>query len=137
MIEIRFNNKKTNPIIIRKGISMGYLICKSCGGRYDLQPGESPDDFESCQCRGELDYYDDQGLKQPILSREKKGMHPLLKTIIIIVGGILLFSYVFVPSIALLFMGMKYMGPTYFFTLFFGILIAIILVLVWYFRRRS
>jgi hypothetical protein len=114
---------------------MGYVKCKSCNGRYDLEPEESPDDFESCQCGGELEYYDDQERKQPINSDKKKRMPPLLKIIIIIGGGFILFSYVFVPPIALLFMGITYMGPIYFFILFFGILITIIL-LIWYFKRR-
>ncbi|AEG17290.1 hypothetical protein [Methanobacterium paludis] len=35
----------------------GYLICKKCGGYYELQPGESPEDFDSCQCGGKLEYY--------------------------------------------------------------------------------
>ena len=38
---------------------MGYLICKKCGGYYELQPGESPDDFsDECECGGELIYSD-------------------------------------------------------------------------------
>jgi hypothetical protein len=36
---------------------MSYLLCKLCGGYYELAEGESPDDFERCQCRGELEYY--------------------------------------------------------------------------------
>ncbi len=43
---------------------MGYLKCKSCGGRYDLQPGELPGDFESYHCAGELQFYDDSGHKR-------------------------------------------------------------------------
>ena len=35
---------------------MGYLICKNCGGFYELQPDESPGDFSQCQCGGELVY---------------------------------------------------------------------------------
>lgn len=35
---------------------MGYLICENCGGYYELQPGEYPDDFEKCQCGGKLQY---------------------------------------------------------------------------------
>jgi hypothetical protein len=34
----------------------GYLICEKCGGYYQLQPDESPDDFGKCQCGGELEY---------------------------------------------------------------------------------
>lgn len=32
------------------------LICKSCGGYYKLESGESADDFDKCQCGGELKY---------------------------------------------------------------------------------
>ena len=38
-------------------INMGFLKCKSCGGRYDLQPGELPGDFDVCHCGGEIEYY--------------------------------------------------------------------------------
>ncbi len=35
--------------------SPGYLICEKCGGYYELQPGESPDDFaDDCECGGKL-----------------------------------------------------------------------------------
>ncbi|MBP2045930.1 hypothetical protein J2756_001168 [Methanobacterium aggregans] len=37
-------------------VETGYLVCKNCGGYYKLQPGESPDDFDRCQCGGELEY---------------------------------------------------------------------------------
>ncbi len=36
----------------------GYLFCKTCNGYYELQPGESASNFESCQCGGELKYID-------------------------------------------------------------------------------
>lgn len=34
----------------------GYLVCEQCGGYYELQEGESPEDFEACECGGELKY---------------------------------------------------------------------------------
>lgn len=37
----------------------GYLVCSSCGGFYKLQEGESPFDFESCECGGKLKYTND------------------------------------------------------------------------------
>ncbi len=38
---------------------MGYLICDKCGGYYELQPGEKPEDFSNeCECGGELFYSD-------------------------------------------------------------------------------
>lgn len=35
---------------------MSYLICEKCGGYYKLKEGESPEDFESCECGGNLKY---------------------------------------------------------------------------------
>jgi ribosomal protein L40E len=39
------------------GIKKGYLVCESCGGYYELQKDESPENFESCQCGGDLTYH--------------------------------------------------------------------------------
>lgn len=36
------------------GVLMKYLICEKCGGYYELQEGESADDFQSCECGGNL-----------------------------------------------------------------------------------
>jgi len=33
---------------------MPYLECEKCGGYYKLKPGESANDFEKCQCGGNL-----------------------------------------------------------------------------------
>jgi hypothetical protein len=38
---------------------MGYLVCEKCGGYYELRRGESPEDFDNCQCGGKLKYVDD------------------------------------------------------------------------------
>ncbi len=35
---------------------MGYLVCEECGGYYELQEGESIEDFGTCQCGGNLKY---------------------------------------------------------------------------------
>ena len=35
---------------------MGFIKCKSCGGYYRLQSGESIDDFGVCRCGGSLKY---------------------------------------------------------------------------------
>lgn len=35
---------------------MSYLVCDKCGGYYELQPEESPDQFDICQCGGQLRY---------------------------------------------------------------------------------
>lgn len=37
----------------------GYLVCDKCGSYYELQLGESPDDFtDTCKCGGKLEYYE-------------------------------------------------------------------------------
>jgi len=39
---------------------MSYLVCDRCGGYYELQPGESPEDFsDKCECGGHLSYVQD------------------------------------------------------------------------------
>ncbi len=35
---------------------MGYLVCKKCGGYYELKEGEAINDFQSCECNGKLEY---------------------------------------------------------------------------------
>lgn len=37
---------------------MGYLICDTCNDVYKLQDGESPEQFDTCQCGGNLEYYE-------------------------------------------------------------------------------
>lgn len=35
----------------------GYLICDKCGGYYELQPGEAPENFsDQCECGGKLKF---------------------------------------------------------------------------------
>ena len=39
---------------------MPYLVCDRCGGYYELQLGESPEDFsDKCECGGHLNYVQD------------------------------------------------------------------------------
>jgi hypothetical protein len=45
-----------------------YIICRNCGLSYELEEGESIDDFESCNCGGKL-YYSEDGLN---ISKESK-----------------------------------------------------------------
>ena len=46
-VETKLNTKKGNP---------GYLICEKCNGYYELQEGESLEDFETCECGGNLKF---------------------------------------------------------------------------------
>ncbi|MEL7669473.1 hypothetical protein [Methanobacterium sp.] len=45
----RLKNRREGKVI------NGYLVCNKCGGYYELQPGESSDDFDTeCECGGQL-----------------------------------------------------------------------------------
>ncbi len=124
---------------------MGHLKCKSCGGCYQLQPGELPGDFESCSCGGELEFYDDKGRKRGYkdVYSVKKGSktHPIIKILIILVGGYLLFAYGGGLLIYATLIGLEYFGPsggTYIFAIFFGVLFAIVALLLWFiFKKRK
>lgn len=51
---------------------MPYLVCEECGGYYQLNKGESPDDFESCLCGGKLTYTEDNPEDNPEDNRKEK-----------------------------------------------------------------
>lgn len=59
--------------------NVGYLVCNDCGGLYKLNKGESPDDFESCQCGGKLIHTQDPANLKDLKS---KGGKPDKKTAI-------------------------------------------------------
>ena len=44
------------PVEDKNKGNRGYLVCEKCGGYYELEEGESPEDFESCGCGGHLNY---------------------------------------------------------------------------------
>ena len=65
----------------------GKLVCNRCGGYYQLQPGESPDDFDKCQCGGELKYYpSSEQIRVPSKA------YNLSNTIILLIPSITLFT---------------------------------------------
>lgn len=39
-----------------KNSKKGYLVCNECGGYYELQAEESPQDFVACECGGKLNH---------------------------------------------------------------------------------
>lgn len=47
-----YHARRENKIILP-----GFLVCDACGGYYELQPNESPDDFsDECECGGKLEH---------------------------------------------------------------------------------
>jgi hypothetical protein len=79
-----------------------YLICDKCGSYYELQPGESPDDFDlTCDCGGELKYYysfddyhnDNNASKSVRTGRGSLKSKFLLIIIILLIGIVLAYSW--------------------------------------------
>ncbi|MEN6291583.1 MAG: hypothetical protein ABFC34_17265 [Methanobacterium sp.] len=73
-------------------------------------------------------------------SKERKKLNPLAKTLIIIVGGILISNILIIPAMLFLFAGLEYAGPSggsYFIAIFFGICTASILSLLWFLFRKK
>lgn len=93
--------------MINGGKNMGYLWCKECGGCYELQEGESAEDFESCSCGGELEYrLSSNELKRrtyvegdEVEVEEKKKSNRALIIIIIVVGLFLLLIFLVLPAL--------------------------------------
>ncbi len=56
---------------------MGYLICIECGGYYQLQHGERPEDFAECQCGGELIYKESLNENKPPTYKMDEKNHKL------------------------------------------------------------
>lgn len=76
---------------------MRRLACKKCGGVYELQKEESPNDFDKCSCGGDLEFVDSN-------DKEINVNTPLLNTIskkVLLIVGIFvilaMFFYVMDP----------------------------------------
>lgn len=54
---------------------MPYLICERCNGHYELEKGESIEDFSSCSCGGDLRYVEDLDDYNSIDDGFSKGYH--------------------------------------------------------------
>ena len=50
---------------IKIGVLMSYIVCERCNGYYELQKGESPEDFDRCQCGGKLKYVKENIQEKP------------------------------------------------------------------------
>jgi hypothetical protein len=66
---------------------MSYLVCNKCGGYYELQPGDSLDNFD-LQCGGRLKYYNSLDNHYNKNNQESN----LIKLILIILAILLIFG---------------------------------------------
>ena len=64
----------------------GYLYCVKCGGCYKLQSGEFQEDFDKCQCGGELKYY--PSLDKPVTESTKSNSSSSKRLLILSVLGL-------------------------------------------------
>ncbi len=81
---------------------MTYLCCDKCEKCYELEPGESPEDFETtCNCGGDLNVYNSLEDFDNRIFASKKGKR-----------GIKFYSLIIIPIILLLFVGTIAMGYT-------------------------
>lgn len=56
-VKSRANEKgESEELLKSEEKNHGFLVCKDCNGYYELQEGEYPEDFEQCECNGELKY---------------------------------------------------------------------------------
>ena len=73
---------------------MGYLNCKKCGGNYELQEGESPKDFDICQCGGDLKYVENVDVHLNLLKKFKLSSEKIIRISGILFGAsIMLIPY--------------------------------------------
>jgi len=78
-------DKKKYHKTLKKSLEGGFLSCDKCSGYYELQPGESIDDFaEECECGGKLTYSESvEGIEdikeavKPTQEQEKPQKQPL------------------------------------------------------------
>jgi hypothetical protein len=82
-----------------------YLCCEKCEKCYELEPGESPEDFETtCNCGGELNVYNSlEDFDNKIVVMSKQGKRK---------RGFKFYSLIIIPIIILLFVGTLAMGNT-------------------------
>ena len=77
----------------------GYLVCEKCGGYYQLQPGESPEDFsDTCECGGTLKFSEVLSLDEE--SESEGGLKSwITKKRILIIIGVLALLVVVIPFV--------------------------------------
>lgn len=70
---------------------MPYLICQNCGGYYQLDDDESPEDFDRCQCGGKLLYSEHLNLKPRMSKKRFYGALSVIALLTVLVAGYIVF----------------------------------------------
>lgn len=78
----------------------GYLICKQCGSYYELQTGESPEDFSlECECGGNLVYQESLNAVEKETPGSKSSSASRNLAILVVGGFVLLFIVYIFPIV--------------------------------------
>jgi hypothetical protein len=83
-------------------LKMGYLICDKCGGSYELEESESPEDVGKCDCGGNLKYVEklESGILNSSFSKKKDVIINWKLIAIAIIAYFILWSFIsFILSI--------------------------------------
>ena len=73
---------------------MGYLNCEKCNGFYELKEGESPKDFDKCQCVGELRYVETADVNSDSLKKINSSSNNIIRIAGVLFGAsIMLIPY--------------------------------------------
>ena len=75
----------------------GYLVCDTCHGSYELQPGEKPEDFSNeCECGGNLTY--SKSISHPSMDEDTQLIKIIKKGTLffVVILGLLLFFTIFI-----------------------------------------
>jgi hypothetical protein len=104
----------------------GYMCCDKCGGYYKLEPGEFQENFDRCQCGGELKYY--PSIDEPDTESNRSNSSSLNKLLILSVLGLVTIYFitplifgnnsigVYIVMILVLFLIISLLYTVYYFT---------------------
>lgn len=91
---------------------MSYLQCKACGGYYELQEGESPEDYDLCYCGGELEHHlSPHDVIKQSYTEEKEYKRQKNKKLLLIIMGCLILLVIISLALPLLIYQSYFNGP--------------------------
>jgi hypothetical protein len=83
----------------------GLLVCEQCGSYYELQKGESPQDFSlECGCGGKLIYNDYLDLIEKETPQSKTSPNSIMLMVILGMGFVFIFLLFILPFISTFYM---------------------------------
>jgi hypothetical protein len=90
-----------------------YLKCEKCGGYYEPHTGESPEDFEECECGGKLEYIEIEESKNYDITENEANdnvNHDKIKWRLVGIGAISSIIIYLIPLLPLILLNYTYFG---------------------------